>query len=603
MATWMTPRAGQNGSPIVHDHELGDLSDFDVSSPQNGEILIYNSGTGKWENGAEAAGDVVGPGSATDNAVALFDGTSGKLIKNSTAILQADGELRLTTTAAGDGYRATGTNTAKGPTLRLYGTAAVLTLDWEAGAFRFYARDDLSAIEEFGSVSGIVRDRDNANKESSLILSVLSGDSFVTGLEVDGPNQVIDIPTGWTYDINGTPHTHTHASTTGQGTDDHHNEAHTIASHSDTTATGAELETLTDGSDAGALHIHDARYYTETEVDALTWDASDIVSGAFADARISESSVTQHEAAIDHDALTNTHNLTTDIDHDQLTNFAIGKHRIINDSGTSATELWSASKINTELAGKAASSHNHSASEITSGTLAHERGGLEADVSAFDGVVRITGGSTFALGLQTTVGTPGSDSNVATEQAIREALDDKVDLNSGGYWHAREAHQFDMFDGGGSTPATWTPPTSSFLAGWHCNEDEDIWVAAQFQVPDDWNGDTDLFVDVYVEDNAGTVGVGEVNVESCRYKAIDETAFRSQAIGSGNFNLGGTQYELEKVTFTIDHDASSNVVLAGDILVFVVSISSSEIIAVPGQDSHIPMMRLRYKSDLPAEEV
>jgi hypothetical protein len=33
--------------------------------------------------------------------------------------------------------------------------------------------------------------------------------------------------------------------------------SHTIASHSDTTATGAELETLTDGSDAGALHAHE----------------------------------------------------------------------------------------------------------------------------------------------------------------------------------------------------------------------------------------------------------------------------------------------------------------------------------------------------------
>jgi len=31
---------------------------------------------------------------------------------------------------------------------------------------------------------------------------------------------------------------------------------HTIASHSDTTATGAELETLTDGSDADSLHVH-----------------------------------------------------------------------------------------------------------------------------------------------------------------------------------------------------------------------------------------------------------------------------------------------------------------------------------------------------------
>jgi len=38
--------------------------------------------------------------------------------------------------------------------------------------------------------------------------------------------------------------------------DDHHPQAHTIASHSDTTATGAETETLTDGSDADSLHDH-----------------------------------------------------------------------------------------------------------------------------------------------------------------------------------------------------------------------------------------------------------------------------------------------------------------------------------------------------------
>ena len=35
-----------------------------------------------------------------------------------------------------------------------------------------------------------------------------------------------------------------------------HTVAHTVASHSDTTATGAETETLTDGSDADSLHDH-----------------------------------------------------------------------------------------------------------------------------------------------------------------------------------------------------------------------------------------------------------------------------------------------------------------------------------------------------------
>ena len=46
------------------------------------------------------------------------------------------------------------------------------------------------------------------------------------------------------------------SDTTGRTTDDHHTESHTVASHSDTSGTGAELDTLTDGSDADALHAH-----------------------------------------------------------------------------------------------------------------------------------------------------------------------------------------------------------------------------------------------------------------------------------------------------------------------------------------------------------
>ena len=49
---------------------------------------------------------------------------------------------------------------------------------------------------------------------------------------------------------------------------------------------------------------------------------------------VTEAGVTQHEAAIDHDA---------------LTNHVAGQHRIINDAGTSTTELWSADKIDTTI--------------------------------------------------------------------------------------------------------------------------------------------------------------------------------------------------------------------------------------------------------------
>lgn len=50
--------------------------------------------------GAGGGGDVVGPASATDLAVARYDLTTGKLIQNSSAILDDSGDLTLTDAAA-----------------------------------------------------------------------------------------------------------------------------------------------------------------------------------------------------------------------------------------------------------------------------------------------------------------------------------------------------------------------------------------------------------------------------------------------------------------------------------------------------------------------
>jgi len=46
-------------------------------------------------------------------------------------------------------------------------------------------------------------------------------------------------------------------------------------------------------------------------------------------------------------------------------------------------------------------SHNHAGSEITSGTVAHEHGGLEADVSSYSGLLKVTGGVTSAVTITT----------------------------------------------------------------------------------------------------------------------------------------------------------------------------------------------------------
>lgn len=140
------------------------------------------------------------------------------------------------------------------------------------------------------------------------------------------------------------------------------NKSDTSHTHDGRYYTESEIDTLLAGK-ANTSHNHDDTYYTETEIDALlaakantshAHAATDVSSGTFDNARISAGNVTQHVGAIDHDS---------------LLNYDIGQHRTINDSGSALTDLWSASKINTELGNKAASGHTHAIDDLTDVTL------------------------------------------------------------------------------------------------------------------------------------------------------------------------------------------------------------------------------------------
>lgn len=54
----------------------------------------YNPFIGNLDYYQSGSGDVVGPSSATDNAIARYDGTTGKLIQNSLAIIQDGGAIQ-----------------------------------------------------------------------------------------------------------------------------------------------------------------------------------------------------------------------------------------------------------------------------------------------------------------------------------------------------------------------------------------------------------------------------------------------------------------------------------------------------------------------------
>ena len=71
-----------------------------------GQALITDgSGVLSWSTAA--SGDVYGPASATDNAVARYDGTTGKIIQNSAVTIADDGATVIAANSASDGLRIT----------------------------------------------------------------------------------------------------------------------------------------------------------------------------------------------------------------------------------------------------------------------------------------------------------------------------------------------------------------------------------------------------------------------------------------------------------------------------------------------------------------
>jgi hypothetical protein len=73
---------------VAGNTDLNGITDWQV-----GDWAVFNGSIWQKVDNTDAGGDVVGPSSATDNAVARFDTTTGKLIQNSTVTLDDNGNL------------------------------------------------------------------------------------------------------------------------------------------------------------------------------------------------------------------------------------------------------------------------------------------------------------------------------------------------------------------------------------------------------------------------------------------------------------------------------------------------------------------------------
>lgn len=87
------------GAPTANASFLGQMY-FDTAGAVWYMAKAVGTGASDWAGDTIATGDVTGPASSTDNAVARFDSTTGKIIQNSAVTIDDNGSTVITTNQA-----------------------------------------------------------------------------------------------------------------------------------------------------------------------------------------------------------------------------------------------------------------------------------------------------------------------------------------------------------------------------------------------------------------------------------------------------------------------------------------------------------------------
>lgn len=182
----VTGKMVSNGQLLIGATESPNIRVGTLSS-SDGTITITN-GAGTIDLKASAAvGDVDGPASSTDNALARWDGTTGKLLQDSLAILDDNGRLTISTSFASNSLTATiqnNSNTSGADARVLLRTTSSanpnyqLTNATNAAALAYLSSDNTARILFSSGTSASVNDTNSLAKFDANIFSFMKGVAY-----------------------------------------------------------------------------------------------------------------------------------------------------------------------------------------------------------------------------------------------------------------------------------------------------------------------------------------------------------------------------------------------------------------------------------------
>lgn len=127
----------------------------------------------------------------------------------------------------------------------------------------------------------------------------------------------------------------------------------------------------------------------------------------------------------------------------------------------------------------------------------------------------------------------------------------------------------------GASGATWVDAGANTTGGWQLNAAGEK-IRGGSDVHSDWDGASDLKVEVRFMINVAGADAGDtVDLKLvCYYKGVGDTTTKTQTIEVPTTVGAAAQYTAFKADFTIDWDAASNVVEAGDHLSFYLNLET-----------------------------